>query len=149
LNIDHENCRLDLATRNLPLHVASNFSSLDVVQYLVEGFKTSFTRNLSGDSLVEQLKIAKRTSDVQLKLPNDNGDHPLHKACRRGNFKVVEYLITKSPASVTINNYYDKLPIHLLCDNNEDYKSPRRVESIECTECIFKMLAAFPELVVV
>jgi hypothetical protein len=131
-------------SRNLPLHVASNFSSLDVIQYLVEGFKSSFTGNLSGDSLVERLKFAKRISDVQLDSPNDNGDHPLHKACRRGNFKVVEYLITKSPELVATNNFFGQLPIHLLCDKNEEYKSPKRVQSVECTECIFN-----PELVVV
>jgi len=121
---------------NLPLHLAANFSSLEVVQYLVEGFKASMTDKNN----------AKEISDFVLRLSNNNGDQPLHKACRRGNFKVVEYLMTKSPASVTTNNHSKKLPIHLLCDEDEDYKTPERVQSVEYTECIFKMLTAFPEL---
>lgn len=86
-------------------------------------------------------------NESALVVLDNNGELPLHKACRRGNSKIVEYLITKSSTSVTTKNYSLQLPIHLLCDKDEDYKTPERVKSVEYTECIFKMLTAFPELV--
>ena len=143
---NHESILKRDELENSPLHVAANFSSLEVVQYLVEGFRSSITDKFSGDMLVERIKLAKEVSELNLRFPNGNGDHPLHKACRRGNFKVVEYLMTKSSVSVTTSNFFGQLPIHLLCDKNKEYKSRRRVQSVEYTECIFKMLTAFPEL---
>ena len=68
----------------------------------------------------------------------------MHKACRVGNVQVVEYLMTKSMASVKTVNSENELAIHVLC--NSRCKSERQLRSVEYTDTIFKLLLANPEV---
>ena len=154
----------------LPIHIAASSKSLDIVKYLVGKDQAAPYTNVLPLQSLATLKVPDKLSgalplhwaathgsfevveylvgmnESALIVPDDNGELPLHKACRRGNSKVVEYLIAKSSTSVTTKNYSHQLPIHLLCDKNEEYKTLERVQSVEYTECIFKMLTAFPEV---
>ena len=105
------------------LHIACEFSSAKVVQYLVE---------LDG--------IPEGHLDM-------NKDSILHSACRAGNLGVIKYFLDNHVsfvASAEVNDE-DKLPIHLLCEAGKD-KVDR--ESPEFIDTIWRMLLANPEAVV-
>ena len=102
----------------LPLHIACEFCSVDVVEFLVEPFDGC-------------LKV----SDVKKNLP-------LHYACRGGNCGVVKYLLEKQAAPVSARNVDDKLPICLLCECDENNVDTKKTVY---TETIWRLLLAHPE----
>ena len=106
-----------------PIHIACEFSSAKVVQFLAEKFGISVDQR------------------------DKNNDSILHYACRGGNPSVVKYLLeSHAPlvASATVNAK-GELPIHLLCESmrGEDDDS----ENIEYIETIWLLLLANPEVV--
>ena len=107
-----------------PLHIACEFSSVKVVQYLVE------------------------LESIPIHQTDTNKDSILHYACRGGNLKVVKYLLDKHTslvASVEVNRK-GELPIHLLCEEGKDKVDI--ADSTKCIEIIWRMLLANPEAVV-
>ena len=105
----------------LPLHIACEYGTVNVVKYLAEPF------------------------DGHLSMCDKKKNYPLHHACREGNLAVTKYLLSKqSSAAVSERNNDDKLPLHLLieCDNVDH-------ESLEYTETIWQLLLAYPAAVVV
>lgn len=104
-----------------PLHIACEFSSLQVVRFLLD----------YDDGIIPMYQM------------NSNKDSILHCACRRGNLAVIMYLI-ESHASLVASmevNLNEKLPLHLLCESGmeEDNKSVKYIETI------WRMLLADPE----
>ena len=87
---------VQIADRNnaFPLHLACEFSSVKVVQYLMD---------MLDDRIWNHLDV--------------NNDSILHYACRGGNCDVVKYLLEKQSPYVTERNADGKLPIHLLCES--------------------------------
>jgi len=90
---------LQLADRNnvFSLHIACEFSSVKVVQYLME------TMDMLDKRTWNQLDV--------------NDDSILHYACRGGNCEVVKYLLDKQNPYVTERNVDQKLPIQLFCES--------------------------------
>ena len=103
-----------------PVHIACEFSSEKVVQYLVE---------LAGDTL--DCCDAKNNS-------------PLHHACRGGNCNAVKYLLQANVPSVSERNNNNKLAIHLLLECGEEILDR---DSLENVETIRQLLLANPEVV--
>jgi ankyrin repeat protein len=103
-----------------PLHIACEFSSEKVVQYLVE---------LAGDTL----------SNVDAK-----NNSLLHYACRGGKCDVVKYLLEANVQSVSDRNNNNKLAIHLLLECGENTLDR---DSLEYVETIQQLLLANPEVV--
>lgn len=109
-----------------PLHIACEFTSVKVVQYLVA---------LEGDS-----------SEYILSYLDANEDSILHYACRGGNCEIVKYFLDEhtslvSSAEVNVNG---ELPLHLLCEAGKDRDECDDAEHIEI---IWRMLLANPEVV--
>ena len=73
-----------------PLHIACEFTSARVVQFLIE--------------LDEDI----------MELCDANEDSLLHYACRGGNLGVVKYLLERNVPSVSERNNDNMLPLHLL-----------------------------------
>jgi len=91
-----------------PLHIACEFSSAKVVDFLL--------------------------GEVQMSNQCDtNVDSPLHYACRSANVDVIKYLIAEqSVPSVSEVNAANKLPVHLLleCENETvDRESPEYIDA--------------------
>eukprot|EP00984_Skeletonema_dohrnii_P030069 scaffold21178_cov98-Skeletonema_dohrnii-CCMP3373.AAC.9 len=107
----------------LPLHVASqHHSSANVVQYLV-GLDTS-----------------------TLDAVDKEGDTALHYACRGAKYDTIALLLeTYDAVSVSKRNAHGKLPIDLLWESSEVLDR----ESVEYTESVFRLLKAYPEMVMV
>ena len=104
---------------SLPLHIACEFSSVKVVQFLLE---------LNGnDSCLDHLDI--------------EGNSPLHYACRGGSYNTVKYLLGRNASSVSERNADGKLPIHLLCEAEIDEVGE---ESTQYVEAIWLLLLANP-----
>ena len=101
-----------------PLHIACEFSSVKVVQYLME-------------------MIDERTRNDL----DRNDDSILHYACRGGNCEVVKYLLDKQSPHVSERNADKKVPIHLLCESESS------TDSLEHTGTIRRLLLAYPEAV--
>jgi len=105
-----------------PIHIACEFSSIQVVKFLVEydGIPTSHL-DLNKDSI-------------------------LHYACRGGNCEVVKYLITNHASLVSSAevNGNGELPIHLLCEAGKDEVD---CNSAKYIETIWLMLLSNPEAV--
>jgi ankyrin repeat protein len=101
---------------SLPLHLACQYGSVAVVDYLVE---------LDGRSLGQS---------------DRNADTPLHYACFGGNLSVINVLLKKQPQPVSQLNADEKLPIHLLweCEDIDN-------ESAEYMETVWRLLRAYPE----
>ena len=105
----------------LPLHIACEYETVNVVKYLAEPF------------------------DGHLSIGDKKKNYPLHHACRGGNLEVIKYLLDKqSSAAVSERNNNDKLPVHLLLESDKVDS-----ESLRYTETIWKLLLAYPAAVVV
>lgn len=109
-----------------PIHIACEFSSIEVVKYLIE--------EIDGD-MFEYL------NEYVYK------DYPLHYACRGGNLGVIKYLLSNhSPlvvSSVSERWIDNKMPIHLLCEAGKEKVNDR--ESTEYIETIWLLLLTNPE----
>jgi len=101
-----------------PLHLASEFSSVGVVHYLIGKLDDSMLDHIDG-----------------------NGDTILHCACRGGNLAVVNYLSEKHASLVSIVDSQNRLPIHLFCEADNDKR-----ESPEYVETVWRLLLASPEV---
>eukprot|EP00984_Skeletonema_dohrnii_P019435 scaffold9286_cov79-Skeletonema_dohrnii-CCMP3373.AAC.3 len=104
----------------IPLHVAcEHHDSPTVVQYLVELDTTT------------------------LGTVDNQGNTVLHLACRDAKYETIAMLLERYDAiSVSKRNADKKLPIDLLWESNEVLDR----ESIEYTESIFRLLKAYPEM---
>jgi len=110
-----------------PLHIACEFSSVKVVQYL-----------------------AGKSSDHILGHLDANKNSILHYACRGGNLGVVKYLLKNHAplvSSAEINGN-GELPIHLLCEAGKDKVDSEDRSDAEYIEVIWRMLLANPGTVV-
>ena len=105
-----------------PLQVACEFSTLDVVQYLVE----QYGRCLS--------------------VSDDKWNSPLHYACRGGNVAVVKYLLDLKKDLVTARNIDKELPFHLFCISSATDNVNGRSDEDDI-ETIWSLLLASPEIV--
>ena len=103
-----------------PLHIACEFSLVNVVKYLVE---------LDEDTL--------NSVDA-------NNNSLLHYACRGGKCDVVKYLLKANIPSVSDRNNNNKLAIHLLL---ECWEETLDRESMEYVETVHQLLLANPEVV--
>ena len=105
----------------LPLHIAcENHDSVSVVQYLLG------------------------LEEASLDALDEKGNTALHYACRGAKYDTIALLLEKYDAiSVSKRNAQNKLPIDLLWESNavEDR------ESVEYTDSIFRLLKAYPELI--
>ena len=121
------------------LHLACEFSSTSVVQYLM------------GELDVRSMTLEN--------VSDSNKDTIFHCACRGGNLGIVKHLLEchaalVAEASVTMNAQKE-LPIHLLCQAGKDVKATREREAnqwdrsvAKClyTETIWLMLLSNPEV---
>ena len=103
-----------------PLHIACEFSTADIVQFLVE----------LNDGCLDHCDL--------------NRNFPLHYACRGGNCGAVKYLLERGIPSISERNDDNKLPIHLLCESGNDKVDS---ESPEYVETIWRLLLASSETV--
>jgi len=78
-------------------------------------------------------------------MQDKSGELPLHKACRGGHLQLIKEIVNWQPASVSIRNNQNELPIFILCKRSGKDKEVR--ESVEYTETIWKLLLAHPETV--
>mmetsp|Transcript_3386 Transcript_3386/g.7463 ORF Transcript_3386/g.7463 Transcript_3386/m.7463 type:complete len:123 (+) Transcript_3386:987-1355(+) len=101
----------------LPLHVACEFGTPDIVQYLIN-----------------QDKTALNVCDV-------DKNYPLHYACRSGNCGAVSYLLAKGIASA--ENANNKLPIELLFESG--FKA-RMAGDTSYMESIWRLLLSYPDV---
>jgi ankyrin repeat protein len=103
-----------------PLHLACRHNFPTVVEYLAD------------------------LNAVVLQRINDDGDTPLHYACRNAKYDTIALLLDKYEAvSVFRKNFDQKLPIELLIESDSAIDR----ESIEYTECIFRLVRAYPDTV--
>jgi len=109
---------------SFPLHIACEFSSINVVKYLIK------------------LDVNGRI----LEHCGTNKDSVLHFVCRGGNLGVIEYLLDNHASLVSDMNTDNKLPFHLLLEECGD---DRVQKSLEFTEVCFLLLRAHPETVMV
>ena len=107
----------------LPLHVACmhhGYDSASVAQYLIE--------------------LDTTTLDA---VDNENNT-ALHFACRGAKYETIALLLDKYDAmSVSKRNAEGKLPIDVLCESDEVVDR----DSVEYTDCVFRLLRAYPETV--
>ena len=92
------------------LHTAAKFASLEAVTYLLD------------------------SNESALSMPDNLMELPLHKSCREGRPWVIEYLMTKNMATVTVMNCWNELPLLILC--NKRGKNTRRLKLVEYTDII-------------
>lgn len=102
----------------LPLHIACEFSTPGVVQYLVE--------------------LSERSLDHCASYKNS----PLHFACCGGNCGVVKYLLERHVSSVSRRNGDNKLPIQLLVESGNNGMNS---ESPDYLETVWRLLLAYLE----
>ena len=102
---------------SFPLHIACEFNSADVVQFLLE------------------------LDDDFLNHCDSNKDSTLHYACRGGNCGAVKYLLERHVSLASERNADGDLPLHLLCYTRSD-KVDR--DSVAYVDTIWRLLLAYP-----
>jgi len=109
----------------LPLHMACWNASADIVHFLAD--------------------------ECGLDVCDTNQDYPLHHACQTANLDVIKYLVESNPLVVSKTNVYNKLPFHMLVENEDDQLVENKDEQVrdrpEFTEACFLLLRAYPETV--
>ena len=107
-----------------PIHIACEFSSVKVVEYLAGESNKHILRHLDA-----------------------NKDSILHYACRGGNCEVVKYFLKNHSSLVALAevNEAGELPLHLLCDAGR--KDKVDIDSTVHIETIWLMLLSNPEVV--
>ena len=105
----------------LPLHTASmHHESTRVVQYLAE------------------------FDPATLGAVDNENNTALHYACLSAKYETIALLLGKYDAvSISERNAEGKLPIEVLWESEEDVDR----EGVEYTECLFRLLRAYPETV--
>ena len=107
-----------------PFQLACQFSSLDVVQYMVE-----LDKNL-------------------LNSRDDRGNTPLHWVCRNttsGSLKIVNYLLEKQVLLVTLANKDGDLPIHIASDRMNNCYHRWKFRKAQHVEIVWRLLQAYPD----
>ena len=104
---------------SLPLHLACEYhDSPRVIEHLIDLHPTTLQRIDSNQNTV------------------------LHYACRGANYSAIALLLDKYDAtSVSIRNVHNELPMDLLFKSS----AVEGREGIEYTDCVFRLLRAFPE----
>ena len=112
---------LQVADNNgmLPIHFVCRYGSVDTVKLLAESY------------------------DGGLELVDGNNNYPLHHACLGSNYEAVQYLLERG--KVSERNGDGKLPLHLLCEAEEDNEADS--ESTSYVETMMMLLLACPETV--
>ena len=105
----------------LPLHFACRYGSVDTVRLLTESYACG------------------------LDISDGSNNYPLHHACLGSNYEVVKYLLKRGTV-VSERNDDGKLPLHLLCEAEEDNKANDN-ESTCYVETIMLLLQACPDMV--
>jgi len=101
-----------------PIHIACQNATIGIIEFLTDTYDG-------------------------LDISDSNKDYPLHYACRTANLDVVKYLIGKSNSGVSNVNNNNKLPFHLLVENEDEQVR----DSPEFTGACFLLLRAHPETV--
>ncbi|KAK6919049.1 Ankyrin repeat [Dillenia turbinata] len=83
---------------NTPLHIAIQAGNLSIVTYLIDHVQHFISSVSAGDGEEENNKY------VLLRVPNKDGDIPLHEAVRGRNPRVIEALLRADPKSAFIAN---------------------------------------------
>eukprot|EP00984_Skeletonema_dohrnii_P002167 scaffold745_cov71-Skeletonema_dohrnii-CCMP3373.AAC.1 len=106
----------------IPLHVAcQHHESANVVQYLIA------------------------LDTASLDAVDQEGNKALHLACRGAGHEIIALLLDKFDAvSVSKRNAHGKLPIDLLWESSVVFDR----DSIEYTESVFRLLKAYPEILI-
>jgi len=112
--------RVDDQKGVLPLHIACRKATVGIVQFLIDSYDG-------------------------LDISDSNKDYPLHYACRAANFDVIKYLMRRSTSRVSDTNADNKLPFHLLIEND----NVQVRDSPEFTEACFLLLRAHPETLMI
>ena len=107
---------------NTPLHVACKQKAVQCVKYLVEerGCDVS-VQNGNGElplhvaASTKSINAVKLVGYCEVNSTTESGDTPLHIACRKGNPKIVQYLVKELNCDPDIQNKYGELPLHIAC----------------------------------
>ena len=117
-----------------PLHLAC-VCKQNVVRYLVEAMRCdgsianarrllplhiAITMGLSFD-------IIKLVSSCNVNAPTDDGNTPLHLACKRNEKKIVSYLINDLHCDTSIANANGELPLHIFLQFASNLDIPKLV----------------------
>ena len=141
----------------LPLHRAlQNNVRLGSIKLLVKGNRSAPTNASNNGSLPlhlacqyhESPRVIAHLIDLYpttLRRVDSDQNTVLHFACRGANYSAIALLLDKYDAtSVSMRNGQNELPMYLLFKSSavEDR------ESIEYTDCVFRLLKAHPEVMI-
>ena len=140
-----------------PFELACHYSSVDVVQYMIElDEKLLESRDEQGNTPLHWacqnttsgcVDIVQYLLDLDCSLINicdKRGNTPLHRASQHGCSTIVGYLLEKHLPLVTVANKDGDLPIHLASDEMTR-SSKRKRHDKPCNEIVFLLLQANPE----
>ena len=118
-----------------PLHLACVYKQEVVVHYLVEAMHcdgsiaTCNTRKLLplhiAITMGLSFDIIRLVSSCNVNAPTDDGNTPLHLACKRNENKIVSYLINDLHCDTSIANDNGELPLHISLRLRSSFDIPK------------------------
>jgi ankyrin repeat protein len=153
---DHRRMTTPDENGQLPLHTAlENNARLGSIKLLVKGNPAAVQSPDNSGALPLHVVCEHHDSprvvqyligldETTLDAVDRDGNTALHYACRSAQYDMITLLLDECDAvSVSKRNAQKKLPLDLLWESNEVQDR----ESIEHTESVFRLLKAYPEIV--
>lgn len=139
----------------LPLHIASEYMSMDVVRLLIECHpKTLMIPNGNGDLAlhitckrynvgIQDVSLVYDFYPTAIRIPNNKGELPMHISCgrrSRNSLDVIKFLLDSFPESIKKSNGIGELPLHYSCNGYQPLEVVRYLVSkfdhaIEIADC--------------
>ena len=113
-----KNCKDDAG--NTPLHIATCYGHLPIIEYLIRLGCDPTVANIDGDTLAhlaalnEDLHIMKYFKDDlhwDFSTVNNQGQTPFHYACQEGSIDIIQYLIKECAVDISTTDKEENTPL--------------------------------------
>jgi ankyrin repeat protein len=155
LQSNKDGCRVACAAGHLPIHIAAEQSTSDVLQCIIDAFPEGIFQPCPEDSNnTPLLKAIASVNDpcvhyicdhypVAAQTSNSQGSNPLHICAEGDSVEVMESVYSAYPENIKRVDNFGRLPLHVFVHIHQDKLEENGSEA----SCLRFLLRYFPEAV--